>query len=86
MAQAGVLAAKSSANAASVCWRVFMSSPSFDWEVLAHEGIRSNRSTLLQGALVCPVAHGEGVAGIPTGMTVLALGRLRLTLLTVYVL
>lgn len=26
------------------------------------------------------------VAGIPTGMTVLALGRLRLTLLTVYVL
>lgn len=39
----------------------------------------SNRSALQQGALVCPVAHGAGVAGIPTGMTVLALGRLRLT-------
>lgn len=45
-----------------------------------------NHNTLRQGALVCPVAHEAGVAGIPTGMTVLALGRLRLTLLTVYVL
>lgn len=45
-----------------------------------------NRSALVQGAVVCPVAHGAGGAGIPTGMTVLALGRLRLTLLTVYVL
>lgn len=38
-----------------------------------------NRSALQQSALVCPVAHGAGVTGIPTGMTVLALGRLRLT-------
>ncbi len=45
-----------------------------------------NRSALVQGALVCLVAHGAGGTGIPTGMTVLALGRLRLTLLTVYVL
>lgn len=40
----------------------------------------------MQGALVCPVAHGVGGAGIPTGVAVLALGRIRLTLLTVYAL
>lgn len=33
-----------------------------------------------------PDAHGEGGAGIPTGVAVLALGRIRLTLLTVYAL
>ena len=38
-----------------------------------------NQSALMQGALVCPVTHGAGGAGIPTGMTVLAIGRLRLT-------
>lgn len=31
-----------------------------------------------------PDALGEGGAGIPTGVAVLALGRIRLTLLTVY--
>ena len=33
-----------------------------------------------------PDALGEGGAGIPTGVAVLALGRIRLTLLTVYAL
>lgn len=33
-----------------------------------------------------PDAHGEGGAGIPTSVAVLALGRIRLTLLTVYAL
>lgn len=33
-----------------------------------------------------PDVHGEGSAGIPTGVAVLALGRIRLTLLTVYAL
>lgn len=40
----------------------------------------------MQGALVCPVAHGAGGTGIPTGVAVLALGRIRLTRLTVYAL
>lgn len=33
-----------------------------------------------------PVAHGAGGTGIPTGVAVLALGRIRLTILTVYAL